>query len=168
MIALQKALADLETGIHRRDILNAKIAGLRETVRVLSGRVPLSKEARERIGKLVDMVDCATPSLADSIRTMLTRSLPKGMTAMEVRSALEDSQFNFDDFSNPLSACHAALKRMLADEEVQAEQTKDGKVSYRRILRWAKSGEFSCDAVLVANGPRRNQREDMKKKGPRR
>jgi len=133
--ALEKALTDLQMRVEQRDILNAEIAGLRETVRVLSTRVNLTDDTQKRIGRLLDMVDCATPSLTDSIRATLTRAFPKKMTAVEVRNALEDLQFNFDDFSNPLSACHAALKRMLNDGEVEVEQTKDGKASYKRVLK---------------------------------
>jgi|ERR1700730_3845787 len=133
--ALEKAVVDLEDRVQKRDILNAEIAGLRETVRVLSSRATLTKDGREAIGRLLDMVDYATPSLGDSIRTILTKVFPNRMTAIDVRNALENSGFNFDDFSNSLSACHAALKRMLNDGEVEAEQTKDGKASYKRVLK---------------------------------
>jgi hypothetical protein len=57
------------------------------------------------------------------------------MTAVQVRKALEKSGFNFDDFSNSLSACHAALKRMLNDRQVIPITTKDGKTAYRWILK---------------------------------
>jgi hypothetical protein len=132
--ALEKAVGDLEDRVQKRDILNAEIAGLRETVRVLSSRTPLNKDSREAISRLLDMVDYATPNLRDSIRAILTRALPKRMTAIEVRDALEQAQFNFDEFSNSLSACHATLKRMHNDEEVDVE-TRDGKTAYGRILK---------------------------------
>ena len=133
--ALATAVEDLERRILARDVLNAEIAGLRETVRVLSSMSPIAKEEQEKIGRLFDMVDYATPSLTDSIRTILTRAYPKGVTAIEVRNALEEAQFNFSDFANPLSACHAALKRMFNDKEVTAETTKDGKTAYKRVLK---------------------------------
>jgi hypothetical protein len=133
--ALGKAVTDLEDRVQRRDILNAEIAGLRETVRVLSSRITLTKADHESISRLLDMVDYATPSLGDSIRALLTKIYPKRMTAIEVRNALEESGFNFDDFSNSLSACHAALKRMLADDEIDSEPAKDGKAAYRRVLK---------------------------------
>jgi len=81
------------------------------------------------------MVDYATPNLTDSVRAMLMRFYPKEMTAIEVRNALEESGFNFDDFSNSLAACHAALKRMLSDEQVELGKPKDGKASYRAVLK---------------------------------
>jgi len=132
--AFDKALQDLESKIHDRDILNAQIAGLRETLRVLS-RTALTKERREAFTRLMDMVDYATPTLANSIRAVLAKAFPNTMTAVEVRNVLEDIGFNFDDFSNSLSACHATLKRMVADDEVQPEMRKDGKTAYRRILK---------------------------------
>lgn len=133
--AFEKAYHDLEQKVETRDILNAEIAGLRETVRVLSARVKLTEEQRKRLWRLLDIIDCATPSLADSIRAVLTRVYPESMTAADMRNALEESHFGFDEFSNPLSACHAALKRMLTENEVTSEQRKDGKTAYKRVLR---------------------------------
>ena len=134
--ALEKALADLESRIQERDILNAKIAGDRETVRVLASRIALSKERREFVGRLLDLVDYATPTLANSIRTVLAKAYPNAMTAVEVRNILEeDLKFNFDDFSNSLAACHAALKRMVTEDEVHPEERRDGKIAYKRILK---------------------------------
>jgi hypothetical protein len=133
--ALAKAVAELQSRIETRDLLNAEIAGLRETVRVLSSRIQLKDGDREQISRLLDMVDYATPNLTDSIRATLTRAYPMGMTAIQVRNALEESAFNFDDFSNSLSACHAALKRLLADGEIEPATAVDGKASYRRVLK---------------------------------
>ncbi len=93
--ALGKAVTDLEERVQRRDVLNAEIAGLRETVRVLSSRISLSKEEREGIGRLFDMVDYATPNLRDSIRAILTRAYPKKMTAVEVRDAFGEGAIQF-------------------------------------------------------------------------
>jgi len=132
--ALDKALSDLEVRVQSRDLLNAEIAGLRETVRVLLSRVKLTPEKESKVAQLLAMVDYATPNLTDSIRGLLTRIHPESMTAVEVRNALEESQFNFDDFSNSLSACHSALKRMLTDKEVELGPDKNGKPAYRRIL----------------------------------
>ena len=133
--AFDKAVMDLDSKLHERDILNAQIAGLRETVRVLSSRITLSKERRECASRMMDLADYATPTLANSIRTVLSKAFPDVLTAVEVRNILEDSGFNFDDFSNSLSACHATLKRMVVDDEVKMEMRKDGKAAYRKILK---------------------------------
>ncbi|HEY7404117.1 MAG TPA: hypothetical protein VIB39_11390 [Candidatus Angelobacter sp.] len=138
--ALEKAVADLEDRVNKRDILNAEIAGLKETVRVLSSRVILNKDKATRIVQLLAMAEYATPNLKDAIRTALIRA-NKPLTAVEMRNALEESGFNFDDFSNPLSACHATLKRMAIDEEVQTDN-KDGKTAYYIEIKIAKPGEW--------------------------
>lgn len=135
-IALEKAISELDARVLKRDILNAEITGLKETVRVLSSRVQLSAEKERQIVQLLAMVDYATPNLKDSIRSVLIRS-GWAMTAVEIRNALEESGFNFEDFSNPLSACHATLKRMAIDGEVEPG-TKDGKTSYRVDLKIAR------------------------------
>jgi hypothetical protein len=132
--ALDKALSDLHGRVQQRDLLSAEIAGLRETVRVLSTLVQMPPEKQREVAKLLAMADYATPSLTDAIRSLLTRVSPKEMTAIEVRNALEDSS-NSEDFSNSLSACHAALKRMLSDGEVELGPPKNGKATYRRVLK---------------------------------
>jgi hypothetical protein len=129
--ALEKALSDLHQRIQTRDLLKAEIAGLRETVRVLSTLVPLPVEKQQEVAKLLATADYATPNLTDAIRTLLLRISPQEMTAIEVRNALEDSS-DFDDCS--LSACHAALKRMLSDGEIERGTIKNGKASYRKVI----------------------------------
>jgi hypothetical protein len=132
--ALDKSLSDLESRVQQRDLLNAEIAGLKETVRVLSGRVQMSQDKRKQVAHLIAMVDSATPNLTDAVRALLTREYPREMTAVEVRNALEENS-NFDDFSNSLSACHAALKRMLVDGDVEPGSERNGKATYRRVLK---------------------------------
>lgn len=132
--ALEKAIGDLENKVLQRDLLNGEIFGLKETVRVLASRVNLSAIEQDRVARLIAMVDSATPKLTDAIRSLLVREHPRTMTAIEVRNALEDGS---DSEGISLSACHAALKRMLVDKEVEAGPTKDGKASYRIVLRLA-------------------------------
>ncbi len=132
--AFNKSFSELSEKLLSRDLLNAEIAGLRETVRVLSSRVTLSDEEKNAVARLLAMVDYATPNLTDSIRALLTKAHPKELTAIEVRNALEESSFNFDEFSNSLSACHAALKRLLTDGKVEAGTMRDGKPTYRAVL----------------------------------
>lgn len=133
--ALEKALSDLEQRVQSRDILNAEIAGLRETVRVLSSLVGIPEDKIKRVSQLLAVVDSATPSLTDAIRSLLTRTHPDELTATEVRNTLEDSGFNFGEFSNPLSACHAALKRLVGDDQAKVGKPKDGKTTYRAKLK---------------------------------
>lgn len=125
--ALEKALGDLENKVLQRDLLNGEIFGLKETVRVLASRVELSTEEQDRVARLIAMVDSATPKLTDSIRTLLVREYPNTMTAIEVRNAIEESS---DSDGISLSACHAALKRMLGDGEVKLGTPKNGKATY--------------------------------------
>lgn len=133
--ALDKALSDLHGRVQQRDLLSAEIAGLMETVRVLSTLVKMPSEKQREIAKLLAMADYATPSLTDAIRSLLLRVSPKEMTAIEVRNELEDSS---DTEGCSLSACHAALKRMLSDEEIEAGPPKNGKATYRRVLKLAR------------------------------
>lgn len=132
--AIDKAVSDLESRVQKRDLLNAEIAGLRETVRVLSGLVGIAPDKQKRVALILAMAEFATPSLNDAIRSLLTRKHPREMTPTEIRNALEDSNFNFGDFSNPLSACHSALKRMKNDGQIEEVKSRDGKIAYRMVL----------------------------------
>jgi hypothetical protein len=132
--ALDKALSDLQGRVQQRDLLNADIAGLRETVRVLSTLVQIPTGKQQEIARVLAMADYATPSLTNAIRSMLVREAPKAMTAIEVRNALDDSS-DSDSLNVSLSACHAALKRMLGEGEVELGTAKDGKTSYRWVLK---------------------------------
>src|SRR5208337_894598 len=138
--ALDKALADLHQRVQQRDLLSAEIAGLRETVRVLSSLVQMPSDKQREVATLLAMADYATPSLTDAIRSLLLRVSPKEMTAIEVRNALEDSS---DTENCSLSACHAALKRMLGDGEIEPGPMKNGKATYRRVLKLDPVPEFS-------------------------
>ena len=152
MVALDKAMAELDSRLLKRDILNTEITGWKETVRVLSSRVQLDNEKERQIAQLLAMADFATPSLKDSILALLMRA-GGDLTAVEVRNALEESGFSFDDFSNPLSACHATLKRMAIDGDVETK-TKDGKTSYRIKLKWTaptRSGVSLTSMLFGAN-----------------
>jgi hypothetical protein len=132
--ALDKAVADLENRVQQRELLSADIAGLKETVRVLSNIAQTTAEKRQQIAQLLAMVDYATPSLTDAVRALLTKNYPKEMTAVEVRNALEDSS-NSEEFNNSLSACHAALKRIVSEGQAELGPTRGGKATYRRVLK---------------------------------
>jgi len=147
--ALDKALTDLQQRVQQRDILHADIAGLRETVRVLSTLVQMPTEKRREVAKLIAMADYATPSLTDAIRSLLLRMSPKEMTAIEVRNALEDSS---DSEGISLSACHAALKRMLSDGEIESGPTKNGKASYRRVIKLPEPSDTYAGILGILGG----------------
>jgi hypothetical protein len=145
--ALDKALADLQQAVQQRDLLNANIAGLREMVRVLSTLVKMPSDKQREVAKVLAMADYATPSLTDAVRSLLLRVSPKEMTAIEVRNELEDSS---DTEGCSLSACHAALKRMLGDGEIESGPTKDGKATYRRVLKPLSPPQYNHLAGLTA------------------
>jgi hypothetical protein len=128
--ALDKALEDLERKLLQRDLLTAQIAGDKETVRVLSSRMQLSPERQKKVAQLIALVDSATPSLTDAVRSLLTRIHPADLTAVEVRDRLEATP-SFEESNISLSACHAALKRLVADDLAQlGKAPRGGKPTY--------------------------------------
>jgi len=153
--ALDKSLLDLAQRIQQRDILIAEIAGLKETVRVLSSRVTLTADKQKDVAQMLAMADSVTPSLTDAVRALLTRVYPKDMTAVEVRDALENSS-STEDIANSLSACHAALKRMLQEGELElGPAPRNGKTTYRRVFKMIPPGMVnSLTALLIGSDPK--------------
>lgn len=146
--ALDKALEDLGQKLFQRDLLTAQIAGDKETVRILSSRIQLTPERRNKVAQLLALVDSATPSLTDAIRSLLTRVHPDDMTAVEVRDKLENIP-SFEDSNISLSACHAALKRLHSDGEVEfGKAPRNGKPTYRSVLK-IEQPELNRLAILA-------------------
>jgi hypothetical protein len=133
--ALDKALEDLEKKLLQRDLLTAQITGDKETVRVLSSRIELTPDRQKKVAQLIALVDSATPSLTDAVRSLLTRIYPADLTAVEVRNRLEDTP-SFEESNISLSACHAALKRLVADDLAQlGKAQRGGKPTYCAKLK---------------------------------
>ncbi len=133
--ALDKALEDLEKKLLQRDLLTAQITGDKETVRVLSSRMELTPDRQKKVAQLIALVDSATPSLTDAVRSLLTRIYPADLTAVEVRNRLEDTP-SFEESNISLSACHAALKRLVADDLAQlGKAQRGGKPTYCAKLK---------------------------------
>ncbi len=150
--ALDKTLEDLEKKLLQRDLLTAQITGDKETVRVLSSRMELTPDRQKKVAQLIALVDSATPSLTDAVRSLLTRIYPADLTAVEVRNRLEDTP-SFEESNISLSACHAALKRLVGDDLAQlGKAPRGGKPTYCAKLKPAPMRNSIAAAFYGVNG----------------
>jgi hypothetical protein len=110
--ALRDAQQGLATAIGQRDALNMKIIQLQNQVRSL--RIA---SARNALAARVHQQESAVVGLTEAIRSIFRiRQVP--MTAGAVKDALDLVGFDFSNFSNPSSAVHNTLKRMVDTGEL--------------------------------------------------
>jgi len=110
----EKELAALE---QTRQELDRRIAGLRLVIQGLRQMQGVSAPAAvEREG------------LTESCRTIL-RSAAQALSAQEVKEQLDALGFDWSSYSNPISAVHTVLKRLMEKGQTVAAEG-DGKVRY--------------------------------------
>ena len=84
------------------------------------------------IGELL-LPSNSSGTLTEACRNVLRTSPKKGMSAMDVRKALETSNFDFSGYtSNPLSSIHTTLRRLKENEEAK-EIVVEGTKFYKWI-----------------------------------
>jgi hypothetical protein len=119
--AQQAALALQEQEIDRQ------ISGMAHTVSGLASLVPEPppdfslSSVLELIGKVI--VDVG---LTDRIRTVL-QAHPQGLSAVELRGALQASGFYLGDYANALSTIYTTLRRLVEAGKVEEITTPDAK-----------------------------------------
>lgn len=69
-------------------------------------------------------------SLTDGCRAVLRMSVPSGVTPREVKHLLTQSGVSWKRFSNPMSAIHPVLKRLVQQHEAVATIGRDGQRRY--------------------------------------
>lgn len=114
---LQKARKDLEAALQEKEELDARIAGLRQTI---AGLAALS-------GEPYTVPDTeATPGISHGIRRVLATS-PNPLTAPEIRDALArkpEFRTTLESYANPLSVIHNTLARLVRQNEVVQTDNK--------------------------------------------
>ena len=165
---LDQTISDLEDRIRWRDQLNAEIVKLSNTVRIVSEIVQENEGRTRRLHALLDWADITGPSLVGTVRVLLRDAGERGMTAIEMRDALQTSGFDSSVMTNLLASVHTTLKRLLVRREASYGNDRDGK----RVYAWARSCYVrSSGFANPAEDQRRDERsratEDGKERGQR-
>jgi hypothetical protein len=92
--------------------------------------------------------------LTEAVRDVLQAN-PKGwFGAVQVRDRLQESGFNFSNYtSNPLSSIHAVLKRF-SESEVRTREVLDGTKKYQ----WKLRSSLSSESDVYKSGMRGNEK----------
>jgi hypothetical protein len=102
--------------------LDRVIARLRRIAAWLRRRRPRNLTAEQE--------EPAPQSLTDGCRAVLRMSFPHGVTPREVKHLLTQSGVLWERFSNPMSAIHTVLKRLVQQQEAVATIGRDGQRRY--------------------------------------
>jgi hypothetical protein len=126
--AIERELRELE---RRRGDLDRAIARLRRIATWLRERRRRPASAgtggAARAGRRAESVP---HSLTDGCRAVLRMHAPVGLTPREVKHLLTESGLLWERFSNPMSAVHTVLKRLVQQHEALATLGSDGRRRY--------------------------------------
>jgi hypothetical protein len=147
--SVERELRQLE---RRREELDRVIARLRRIAVWLRRRRPRNLSAEQE--------EAAPQSLTDGCRAVLRMSSARGVTPREVKHLLTQSGVSWERFSNPMSAIHTVLKRLVQQHEAVATIGRDGQRRYavkRSVVIALTRGEADDSALmkklLEANSP---------------
>src|ERR1700723_1686439 len=107
---IRQAREELKTRVANREQNDKRIAELRVLLRTLVRFMP-DESQRQEVLAAVDTAKRRAPFLTEAISQLLMRT--KGsVTSNEIREFLEVSGFDLDEYSQPLGAIMAVLKRL--------------------------------------------------------
>ncbi len=156
---VERDLRELET---RRDELDRAIVRLRRvmawlrrgqaaSVQTTSAQIASAQTASARGAHAPRAEDTVPQSLTNACRAVLRMSASDGLTPREVKRVLTESGFAWDAFTNPMSAIHTVLKRLVSQGEAAALIDRDGhrRFAVRRTTVVAMSPAELKDDVLL-------------------
>ena len=115
--ALEVSKRRLRTLIQQREELNREIARLQAAIVANANMLDDPEETAE---ELMDMTDIVTPTgLTDAVRRALQTAGKGGLTPVETREAVIKANLDLSQYSNPLSAIHTILKRLVKKEQAR-------------------------------------------------
>jgi hypothetical protein len=124
----QHMVRDVERELNRlereRDALDRAIARLRQIA------IWLRRDAR--LGRSTTEHRLAVPQSLTNVCRAALRTSRHGLTTREVKQFLTSNGFDWDPFTNPMSAIHTVLKRLVKQNEATAAVGEDG----RRRFVW--------------------------------
>lgn len=129
--ALSKAKSDLPAAIAERDEWNAKIAQLKQTIRVLG---ELCNEDPEEIEQWIGVDEGGRPSgITAAVRTALQWAKVANETPLsipELRNLMTNRGFDFATQSNPIASLTTIVRRFRLNGDVEELTRGDGKKAY--------------------------------------
>jgi hypothetical protein len=116
--ALRKAKIDLAHAMRQRDYWNLEIARVQQLVKSLSVSVESKNTGtkQEKGRKKLSLAALVGVRFTDVVYSIINSGDEKeGMTAAEVKKALEKRGYDLSDYSNPSALIHQTIKRLAKD-----------------------------------------------------
>jgi len=134
--ALETSKRELRKLVDKRDEINRKITRVQTAI---LANANMLDDPEEISAELTEMTEIAAPTgLTDAVRKALRDAGKKGLTPVETRKSLIDSGIDFKGYSNPLSAIHTILKRLVNRAEARAVISD----SEETVYQWAGTNDL--------------------------
>jgi hypothetical protein len=130
-VVIREAREELKQRVAIRESTDRRIADLRILLKSLMPFVPKESD-REALLREVEAAKRKSPSLPEAVSDLL-RGKEEPMTSTQIREALERSGFDLEEYSQPLAAVMTVLSRLVDQEKVKRDLTKDRTV----LFKWA-------------------------------
>jgi hypothetical protein len=112
---IEHCMDEIESLVMQKQEIDRRIDKLQQVVKANAEMLP--DQGRERV--LLELDDALPPTgFTEAIRYALRRAGPRGMTPMEVRTALTAAGIPLTQ-SNPMAAIHTVLKRLVESGQVR-------------------------------------------------
>src|SRR5437016_5671747 len=108
--ALRKAKNDLADAMHKRDYWNLEIGRLQQLVKSLAASVEKKSGEQTEPRKKVSLSALVGVRFTDMVQSIVNRSEDEGISASEVKKALEERGYDLSEYSNPSALIHQTLK----------------------------------------------------------
>jgi hypothetical protein len=130
--------AALEDSKHKlRKLVSQREEIHKEIVKVQTAIVAnanMLDDPEDTSAELSEMTEIVMPTgLTDAVRSVLQNAGLGGLTPVDVRQALVASNFDLSAYSNPLSAIHTVLKRLVKKSEAKIGPASGGETVYQWI-----------------------------------
>ena len=133
---VEQSRIELRQKVAERTEVDRRISELRAALRALIKFFPEAE--REQVIAEIKNAKRPSGSLSDAILEILSQPENKrGMSSNQIRTALEESGFDLDDYSQPLAAVMTTLQRLAENDKVvrdllpHKEAGKPGAVLYK-------------------------------------
>ena len=118
--ALDRVWNELEEIKEQKKDLAIREAQLNETMKAL---MPLAGAWKANISEY---------TLSNAVRFVFNGLAPdRTLSAIEVRTKLEDIGYNLTEYENPLASIHTCMRRMIETEELIVIKTEDNKKEFQ-------------------------------------
>lgn len=146
--ALEAAQVEFDRWVGVRTEIDARIAQLKSAIVLLSA---LLSESPPKVSKEETAEEFADLGISEAIRKTLKES-GVGMTPVQIKARLVESQFDLNKYVNPSAVIHNTLRRLESQKEVVPVRDSSGTTAYALYIDAGANPQLArLDAYFEAN-----------------